>query len=529
MGSAEPVLIRRAFLDAKVRTLAFVYVFAAYAYVQPVGYRSAYRDLSDRIAFARSFGQNVGLKLLYGDPHGVQTVSGYTAWRAGGTLAIAAAIFGLLAAVRALRGEEESGRLELVLSGPVSRRTVNVSALGAVGVGILLLWAAETVGFVAAGLAVGGSAYLALATVSVALVCAGLGAVVSQLAPTRRMALELGFAAVAAFFLLRILADTVDGLGFLRWLSPLGWAEELRPFTGARPLVLLLPLGATLALLAVAARLAAGRDIGTGVLPSRDSAEPRYVLLSSPTAVALRDARGVLLAWGIGVGVFGYILGIVSRSVSSADISESVQEQISKLGTGSIVSATGYLAFVFLLFTVAIALYACSQVLQARQDEAEQRLETLLALPVDRRRWLAGRLCLALGLAALVALAASVATWAGAASAGADISLGRTLEAGLNCLPVSVLFLGVAALAYAVVPRASSAVAYTLVSVSFLWQLVGSLLDVPHWLLEVTPFAHVALVPTQAFDTVSAVAMVVLGVAASALAVEWFRRRDLVS
>src|SRR5690349_9436414 len=103
MSAAEPVLVRRAFLDAKVRTLAFVYVFAAYAYVQPAGYRSAYPDLADRITFARSFGQNVGLKLLYGDPHDVQTVSGYTAWRAGGTLAIAAAIFGLLAAVRALR------------------------------------------------------------------------------------------------------------------------------------------------------------------------------------------------------------------------------------------------------------------------------------------------------------------------------------------------------------------------------------------------------------------------------------------
>jgi ABC-2 type transport system permease protein len=45
-------------------------------------------------------------------------VSGYTAWRVGGTLAIAAAAFGVLAAVRALRAEEDIGRMELVLSAP---------------------------------------------------------------------------------------------------------------------------------------------------------------------------------------------------------------------------------------------------------------------------------------------------------------------------------------------------------------------------------------------------------------------------
>jgi polyether ionophore transport system permease protein len=90
-------------------------------------------------------------------------------------------------------------------------------------------------------------------------------------------------------------------------------------------------------------------------------------------------------------------------------------------------------------------------------------------------------------------------TWAGAASAGVDISLGHMLEAGANCLPVSLLFLGLAALAYAVVPRASVGVAYGLVTLAFVWQLVGSLVGVPDWLVDVTPFAHVGLVPTQSF------------------------------
>ena len=50
--------------------------------------------------------------------------------------------------------------------------------------------------------------------------------------------------------------------------------------------------------------------------------------------------------------------------------------------------------------------------------------------------------------------------WAGAASQGADVSLARMLEAGANCLPVAVLFLGLGALALALAPRAGTTIAY---------------------------------------------------------------------
>ena len=74
------------------------------------------------IAFARSFGGNKAVELFYGAPHDLLTVGGYAAWRVGGAVAIFAGVFGLLAAVRALRAEEDAGRQELVLAGTVSRR-----------------------------------------------------------------------------------------------------------------------------------------------------------------------------------------------------------------------------------------------------------------------------------------------------------------------------------------------------------------------------------------------------------------------
>ena len=97
-----------------------------------------------------------------------------------------------------------------------------------------------------------------------------------------------------------------------------------------------------------------------------------------------------------------------------------------------------------------------------------------------------------------------------------------------NALPAAILFLGLASLAYATVPRASTALAYGLVTLAFLWQLVGAVLTAPHWLLDATPFAHVGLVPAAPFRPGAALVMLAIGVAGALGALACFRRRDLL-
>ncbi len=526
--AARAALARRAFLDGRTRTLAFAGLFALYSYIQPAGYRSAYPTLSDRLAFAHSFANNDAIRLFYGYPYDAVTIAGYTAWRVGGTLAIGAAVLGVLAAVGALRAQEETGRLELVLAGSLTRAGAFWAAIAAVAGGIFAVWLGETVGFLAGGLAAGGSAYAALATASVVCVFAAVGALASQIASTRRTAVELGMAVVALSLLLRVLADSSGGAGWVRSLTPLGWAEQLRPFTGPHPLVLLAPLLGTAVLLALAARIAAVRDLGAGLIGSRTSARPRLRFLSSAGAQAFRSERASLAAWSVGVALFALVLGVVSRSVSSAGIPASVRREIAKLGSGAITTPRGYLAFVFIFFILAVSLFGCSQLAATRREESSERLETLLAAPLGRRRWLAGRLRVAALGVALLSLVAGLLTWAGAASQGVGISLADGLEAGANCVPVGVLFLGLAALAYAAIPRAAIAVAYGLVAVTFLWYLVGAVVGAPSWVVQLTPFAHIGFVPVQGFRAASAVGMVAIGLAAGLAALERFRRRDLV-
>jgi ABC-2 type transport system permease protein len=526
--SPTPAIVRRAFADARIRTIAFAYLFAAVCYVNPVAYRHTYPTLHDRLEFAHSFGTNKAVVLFYGHAFDLLSAGGYTAWRSGGILTIFAAVFGVLAAVRALRTEEDTGRAELVLSGIVGRATVYAASMAAIAGQTVVLWFASFIGLLLARLPAGGSAYLALEIALVVPVFAGVGALASQLAPTRRVALELGSAAIGLAFLLRVIADTSGGLQWLRWVTPLGWAEEMRPFTGAQPAVMLLLLAAAAILLYAAGRIFADRDLGSGVLGARDTAPPRMQLLSSPTAQALRSERMGLAIWLLSVGAFSLIIGVISKSISSAGISKQLQQELEKLGTGSVLTPKGYISFSFIFFSLAVSLFMCAQFGAARHEEADQQLETLLALPVSRRVWFGGRLGLAVIGAVLIALAAGVLAWVGAELVGVSLSFPRLVEAGLNCLPVALLFLGVAALAYAAMPRASTGIAYGLVAVAFLWQLFGSLIGAPKWLVDVTPFAHVAAVPAQSFRVGAAAVLVGVGLIAGLVAIAVFERRDLL-
>ena len=63
--------------------------------------------------------------------------------------------------------------------------------------------------------------------------------------------------------------------------------------------------------------------------------------------------------------------------------------------------------------------------------------------------------------------------------------------------------------------------------VAFVWELFGSLLDLPSWSVDLTPFHQVALVPAESFKAVAAIVMVAVGVRAMLASVWLFERRDL--
>jgi len=534
--SAATVIARLTARKAVRSGVVWGYVFGALIASSAVSYTRIYKTQAARDALAAAYGANKATSALFGPAPRLQTVAGFTAFKIGMTLILLGAVWGLLTSTRLLRGEEDDGRWELLLAGRTTRRRAAAQALAGLGVGAGLLWALTAILTVGVGLdpsvkiAAGPALYFALAMAAPAVMFLAVGALASQLAPTRRQAAAYAAAFLGLCYAVRMIADAGVGLHGLIWASPLGWVEELRPFGEPQPLALLPIAAFTAALAAVAVRLAGARDAGAGMLADRARSAPRLRLLSGPGGLTIRLVRPTVFGWWTAIALSALLFGLIARSAGSTISGSSAEGVLAKLGaTGTGTGAV--LGVCFLALAVLIAFAAAGQVTAARSEEASGRLDHLLAGPVSRSRWLGGRLA----AAALVLLAggalAGVFGWLGATSQHSGTGLGTLLNAGLNLVPPAIAIGGIGVLAFGAWPRRTSAVVYVVLGWSLLADIVGGFGGsgpVSRWLLDTSVFHQMTSAPAVAPNWSANAVMVAVGAACALLGGLAFNRRDLV-
>jgi ABC-2 type transport system permease protein len=378
------------------------------------------------------------------------------------------------------------------------------------------------------GISVSASLFAAVALLTAVAMFMAVGMLTSQLAPTRHEANLIGGGAIAVAYLTRMVADSASALGWLRWCSPFGWIEELRPFTGSRP-VALIPVMAFIAVAMAATMLqATRRDVGASVFARHDQHSARTRLLGGQAALTLRLTRARVLTWLVALGAAGLAFGLVTQAAgSAAKGSPTLERVIERLG-GSRLGAVTYLGYVFIFAGALIAFAMAGQIAAIRAEESDGRLDNLLVQPVARWRWFGTRLGLAAALAVLAGGLTGVATWVGATSQGTDIGLGALVRAGFNAATPAMFVLGVGALVVGLRPRAAIGATYGLVVWSLLAETFAGISGASEWLRGTSPLLRIAPAPAAAPDWSAAGWLVVLGIAAAAIGVLTFTRRDLV-
>ncbi|HEV3227042.1 MAG TPA: ABC transporter permease subunit [Acidimicrobiales bacterium] len=497
------------------------------------GYAGAFPTLESRQKLATSFSSNPGIAALIGPARRLDTVAGFTAWRTIGIVSIVGAVWGLFWGTRALRGEEDAGRWELVLAGPTTRGRATGETLTALLLGWVALLVVTIVCVVASSRSTaisfdaGNAVLLCCAITATALLFMAIGAAAAQLASTRRQANAIGGGVLGASYLVRMVADADSRLSWLRWASPLGWIEELRPFAGARPIVLVLIAAVAVALGVVAIRLADARDCGSGSLRVADSRALDRRGLQSPFGLSLRLLRPTMVAWFASLSVAGVIFGLVAQSAAEGISGNTVvEDSIARIG-GRRGGAQAYLGLTLVIAAALIAFVVASHISALRAEEDEGHLDTLFAQPVSRTRWLVGRAVIAAGVAVLAGVTTGVGAWLGAASQHTRLDFATLVAAGLNLAPPALFVVGVGVLVHGFHPRWAPTVAYTLVAWSFVIELVASVINANHWLLDTSLLYHLAPAPATDPRWSSAAALVGLGVAAAVVGVVRFEHRDL--
>ena len=451
-------------------------------------------------------------------------------------LAVLTALMNTFLVVRHTRADEERGQDELLLAAPVRRAAPLVTALAvALLADVLLAGLATTAGLVL-GLDPAGSVLTGLALGAVGLCFAGGAAVCAQVMPTPRGANGLAAATVGVAYLVR---GAGDALGTARdlthvdpsWvslLSPIGWAQASRPFSDANALPLLVPLLAGVVAGAVAILVRSRRDLGASLFAQR-AGRPGW-RHAGPALLGIRGQIGTTIGWATGTAILGFLAGLITPLVVEAvGANDELAGLIARLAPG--VSAGTGDVFTMALLGIAGTLATAAgvqAVTRLRTDEAEGRAELLLATPMSSTAWYLRQLAVAVSSTAVVAVVAGLAAGTGfVASGSAPDRIGVTLEMVLVQLPAGIVFIALAALAVAALPRLSIGLAWVLLVAGLVLGQLGDLLGLPDAVQSVSPFRHVPAVPIEPVTAGPLVVPAVVAIAIAGFGALILRRRDI--
>ena len=524
------VLARFALRRDRIMVPVWVYVILIGTASNGYTFARLYKTAAQRASLVASGNSNPALLFLYGRLNGT-SVGALTAWRYGVWASLFAVLMTIFIVIRHTRADEESGRLELIGSARVGRYAPLLSAIAVAVIANVAVTVALAVVLPLVSLPVAGSVALALAVGTCGLAFTGVSAVAAQLTSSARAARGLAIGVLGAAFLLRAVGDSAGtrGPAWLTWVLPLGWTELLRPFAGERWWVLALPVAMFAAGTGLAFALAARRDLGAGLLPDRPGRPRASAALRGPLTLAWRLQWASLAAWAAGFAVLFAVCGAAGKGIGQlVGTSGALRTEFTRLGGQSAI-VNAYLAGLMLLAGLFAAGYGVMAVLRLRAEETGSLADPVLAGSAGRVRWGLSHILVGAGGMALLLAIAGVTTGLGygVLAGGTGHEVAALLGAGLAQLPAALVIAALAAAAFGLAARACAAVGWTALGLAVMLTIFGTVLQLSHWVLDISPYTHSPHLPGGSASATPLIWLSAIALALFAAGLAGLRRRDI--
>ncbi|MGC0421880.1 ABC transporter permease [Embleya sp. AB8] len=496
-----------------------------------------YDTAAKRAKIADDMNANGSFRALYGAVH-ADSFGGLTVWRVGGTIALLAGLMSLLVVIRHTREEEETGRQEALSAGMLGRRAPLTAALTTAAAANVLFLVLLTAILRGAGQSAAGSLAFGAVVALTGMVFAGIAAVAAQLTENTRLARGIAAAALGIAFVLRASGDAAnsstagnspaDTSHPLLWVTPLGWAENVRPFADNRWWVLLLPVAFAAGCIALAYALADRRDLGAGFIPARPGPASAPASLAGVYGLAWRLQRGSLLAWVVGFAFGGAVFGGIADGAKDIVGDNTGTRDLFRRMGGHTDLTDAFLSTLLGILGLICVLFTAAAVLRLRDEETGNRAEPLLAGAVGRLRWAGGHLVIAYAGALAILAGGGLAMGLSYGITVGDVSgqLPRILLAALAQAPAVWVMTGLAVLIVGTLPRLSTAV-WGLVGLVIALGWLGPALKLPQAVLDVSPFGHLPKLPGADVTATPYAWLLALALLLPAAGLTALRRRDL--
>jgi ABC-2 type transport system permease protein len=397
----------------------------------------------------------------------------------------------------------------------------------AVGVSVLV-GVCTTLALIGVGLPAAGSVAFGLSWAGVGIAFAAVAALAAQVTRSARTATGLAVAVLAVVYVLRAVGDTASATGptWLSWLSPIGWAQQLRPYAGDRWWLSAITIGFAILVTAAAVALAARRDLNAGLMADRPGPAHAPSLLRGPLGLAWRLQRGVLLAWTGAFLLGGLIVGGIAANIGGFVAGPQARQLITELG-GQQGLTNAFLAAELGMLGVIVSAYGIQAALRLRTEEIAGHVEPVLATGTGRGRWMVSHIVVALaGSAVMLAGAGLTAGLTRAADTGRLADAWGVLGGALVQIPAAWVLIGIVVAVFGSAPRLVTAGWAALVLFLLLGEL-GPLLRLRQWVMDLSPFTDVPRLPGVPVTATPLVWLFLITGLLVTAGLAGFRRRDV--
>ncbi len=476
---------------------------------------------------------------LLGEAINIETLGGFISWRVGNVLPVLLGLWSVIALSGTLAGEAAKGSLDLLVSTPHSRRSIalqkvagHVTALVvALLIAAVLLYLAGRIFATLPGDEIPLDAALSQVTLYGLLMLAA-GSIAFAFAPLvgRSKAVGVGLMALFGMYLVSsysTLSPALEAIGPISWYA---WTSGHRPIAGVTDWgsVGLLAL-VVVALLALGVAVFERRDIGA-VAPLRWLRIPGLPRgTSGPFARLLADLAPAALGWGGGVGVYAALIAssapaltdVLNQTPGLTDYIRIIYPDL------DLSQPSGILQLAFFAFASLMAGLAGATFLAAwASDENERRLDLVLSTPVSRIRW-----ALRSGLSVMAAIGVFVIVLglfvtAAVAPQGGDITAPVAGSAILGLAAAGFTGIGFAA-GGLIRSSLAAPVAAAAVIATFVLDTLGTALDLPDVILDLSIYKHLGQPMAGTYDVVGLVVAAALAIGGLLVGAWGMQRRDV--
>lgn len=451
--------------------------------------------------------------------------------------AVAIAFMSTLTVIRHTRQNEETGRSELVGSTVTSKHAPLAAALFVAFLANIIFGAITALLLVVNDLDTLGSVLTGLAFTATGLAFACLAGVAAQLTDSARGANAYCALIIGVSFILRAIGDSTgqlvnNGLGvqstFPSWMSPFGWGQQLYPYTQQNLWVFLLFAGLIVGTLALAIFFMVKRDIGMGIFATKDGRARAATSLLSVFGLARKMQKGIFRGWAIAIIVLGITYGyVINEFQGFLEENDEFREAFAQFG-GNINDA--FLGVLISFMAITITGYAVQAMLRMRSEESNGRLESLLSTNLDRKKWLLSHVSyIWLGVLALTLLTGLSMGLTYVLSTGAAWSELWSILAATFTQSVAVFaFTGFVMLVFSIFPNLSVPLSWGSFAGCLVILQLGVILELPQWVLNASPFAHLPTMPAESFSLAPFLSLIAATLILMGSGFMLFRKRDIV-